>query len=151
MYNDIINALVDHNILLRHLETTYGLKDKVLALVRSYLTERTQSVWIDKLASAPHKVNRGVPKGSVMGPLLFMLYVGDISDIKSYDLDAHLYGDDGQIYSSCVPHDAERLQTQMIDCFSNIKAGIAPNCLMLNPIKTEFLWLSMPKMKHLIN
>lgn len=101
MYNDIINALVDHNILLRHLETTYGLKDKVLALVRSYLTERTQSVWIDKLASVPRKVKRGISEGSVLEPLLFMLYVGDVSDIiKSYDLHAHFDADDGQIYSS---------------------------------------------------
>lgn len=81
-----------------------------------------------------------------------MLYVGDASDIiKSCDLDAHFYADDGQIYSSYAPRDADQLQTQVINCISNINGWIASNRLMLNPTKTEFLWSSTHGMKHLIS
>ena len=78
-----------------------------------------------------------------------MLYIGDI--IKAYDLDMHFYADDGQIYSSCAPHVADHLQSRVIDCILNIKAWMASNRLMLNPSKTEFLWLSTPRLKHLIS
>lgn len=65
------------------------------------------------------------------------------------DLESHFFADDGQIYSSCLPPDADKLLIHAIECVSNTWTAL--NCLMLNPTKTELLRLSKPRRKHLIS
>ena len=68
---------VNHTILLEKL-TLYGLQGNALALIASYLSNRTQVVIIDGVKSEAMKITCGVPQGSILGPLLFILYNNDL-------------------------------------------------------------------------
>ena len=72
---------INHNILIRRLSLRYGFVGKTLDWMISYLKERTQRVVIGDQSSSTTTLTRGVPQGSVLGPLLFSLYVQPIGDI----------------------------------------------------------------------
>ena len=93
---------VDCEILLQHLQTTYGISDVAHRWFRSYVLGRSQYVRIGTSCSSVINLICGVPQGSVLGPVLFILYTaGLISLIESHGLTLHLYADDTQVYGSC--------------------------------------------------
>ncbi len=84
---------IDHNILLDKLKKYYGLDDIAIQLFRSYLTNRYQYVQIENAKSQLLAINTGVPQGSILGPLLFIIYINDISQ-SSDKFDFIAYADD---------------------------------------------------------
>ena len=89
---------VDHHILLKRLEQRAGICDSALAWIKSYLSDRSQYVKLDGTASKSHKLQYGVPQGSVLGPLLFILCTLPLGDIvRRHGLSFHFYADDSQI------------------------------------------------------
>ena len=95
---------VDHATLLQRLRSSYGLSGHVHDWFRSYLDGRSQFVRCNGAASEPTRVLCGVPEGSVLGPILFLLYTADLLLLaKMHGLNPHLYADDTQLYGSCVP------------------------------------------------
>jgi len=91
---------VDHPILLRRLMTSHGVNSGVHTWISSYLANRTQYVCCPGSRSTPLPVLCGVPQGSVLGPMLFLLYTADL--VESFELYPHLYADDTQIYGYVV-------------------------------------------------
>lgn len=89
---------VSHEKLLYKLEK-YGIRDKVLNWIRAFLSNRTQAVCIDGVFSSISQVLSGVPQGSVLGPILFLLYVNDVIDKIPDKVEIKLFADDVKIFA----------------------------------------------------
>ena len=91
---------IDHSIVLSRIELKYGITAVVLEWFRSYLYGRVPRVNIDESFSPPHPLTTGVPQGSVLGPLLFSLYVQPLGGIiREHSIHFHHYADELQLYA----------------------------------------------------
>ena len=132
---------VDHDILLQRLRVSFGLSNTALGWFESYLHDRTQYVVFNGQSSTVHRVQYGVPQGSVLGPLLFILYMADIGKIiEEHGAGIHQYADDLQVYFTSKPVETDAAQTKMLCCLSDIADFLESNRLKLNPGKSEFMW-----------
>ena len=131
---------LDHEILLYKLNR-YGVKNNELAWFRSYLTGRTQFVDIDGIKSENLNISTGVPQGSILGPLLFLLYMNDIPNCSKL-FKFILYADDTSFLNSIQISISIECQ-DIIDEFnlelSRISDWLAVNKLSLNVKKTKFM------------
>ena len=134
---------VDHTILLERLACIFGIRGTVLNWFTSYLTCRSQSVQYNGVVSVRASLICGVPQGSVLGPVLFIMYSADAIAIASrHGFNIHAYADDLQIYDYAEQNLASSLVTRMSACVADIKEWMASNRLRLNPSKTEIIWLA---------
>ena len=93
---------VDHSVLLQRPQKLYGLHGTVIGWFASYLTLRSQYVRTPASKSTSSFVLYGVPQGSVLGQILFVLYVADVWQlVKDHGLMPHAYADDTQILRIC--------------------------------------------------
>ena len=140
---------VDHAACLHRLRTSYGLGGRVHRWFTSYLTGRTQFVRCGGSSSAPTMLDCGVPQGSVLGPILFLLYTADLLRlVRGHGLEPHLYADDTQIYGYCRPGTTPQLQERMSACISDVAAWMRSNRLQLNTDKTEVIWCTSARRQH---
>ena len=75
----------------------YGIKHNAFNMLKSYLTDRTQCVEINRMRSGFLHIEMGVPQGSILGPLLFILYINDFPHICD-NMTTYLYADDTAIF-----------------------------------------------------
>ena len=96
---------LDHSIVLKRLETTYGVRDTVLDWFVSYLSGRSQTVIVHGVVPASRHFVYGVPQGSVLGPVLFTLYSQPLSDVISvHNCDYYKYTDDTELSKRAPPY-----------------------------------------------
>ena len=97
---------VDHQILLNRLCTEFGVSEKVLDWFASYLSNRSQKVTVDGVLSDPFGIDFGVPQGSCLGPVLFVIYSNKLFNIvNKQSPNVHAYSDDTQLYLTFKPGD----------------------------------------------
>ena len=140
---------IDHMILLESLHSRFGLDGDVLSWFRSYLKNRHQCIYIGGCCSGKRCLICGVPQGSVLGPLLYLLYVFGLGDIlRQHGINYHFYADDSQLYLAFSPKDPRDLDSaisRLERCASDIRNWMTDHFLKLNEDKTEFIIFSPPR------
>jgi len=127
----------EHNILIAHLSSWFGIQGSVLNWFESYLTSRSFRVKRDKDFFSEHISSCGVPQGSVLGPLLFIMYTTTLSSlISSLSLNHHLYADDTQLFS----HSIHVTFTQVSPTSRPLCNRFPPGCPQI------FLLLTLPRL-----
>ena len=126
---------VNHEILLKKLEH-YGIRGIALKWFNSYLSNRKQYVYVNGVPSSLLDIKCGVPQGSVLGPLLFLIYINDLPNISN-SFDFFLFADDTNIY-----HEAEtieKLEGELNKGLRGLHNWLIVNRLSLNISKTNFV------------
>ena len=114
VYLDFAKAFdkVDHKLLLEKLKRV-GIKGKLLNWFKAFLSNRKQEVVVDGFKSFIHAVLSGVPQGSVLGPILFIIFINDMADTLKY-VKLKSFADDTKILSSISNQtDANKLQDDL--------------------------------------
>jgi hypothetical protein len=137
---------VDHNILCEKL-SALGVQGNALNWFVSYLTGRTQSVIIHSTQSTSIPISSGVPQGSVLGPLLFSIYMNGIDEIfKRHSIEYLLYADDIQLWTSCAVSDLASALSKIEECVADVNRWLESCKLCLNASKVEFILLGNPSL-----
>ena len=136
IYIDLQKAFdtVNHNILIGKCEK-YGISGSALNLLKSYLTNRKQCVEYQEVRSALEDVTLGVPQGSILGPLLFLLYINDLPNACA-NSECLLYADDTAIIFESK--NIVELQQTINDELRTLNKWLQSNQLSLNTKKTVY-------------
>jgi hypothetical protein len=160
VYNDIVLAIdagfitalllldfsaafdcVDHAILIQILQHQFGITSTVLLWITSFLSNRSHKVRIGSQTSRTYNILFGVPQGSILGPLLFILYTSSITNIAHrHGITIHLYADDTQLYIKLSTSDIINAKARLLHCIEEIQTWSASMRLKLNASKTELIW-----------
>lgn len=130
---------IDHAILCSKLGK-YGISRNILSWFQSYLRGRSQQVQFNNSISSPQTITRGVPQGSILGPLLFILYVNDLH-FSCSESEMIIYADDCNVFFRINPSDPD-FATQTNASLANISKWFSCNQLALNVSKTNYMVFS---------
>ena len=128
---------IDHDLLMCDLHS-FGIRGEAYLLMQSYLAGRFQRVVIGQSLSEPKSLQFGVPQGSILGPLLFILYTTSLADLlDAHGVQYHFYADDTQIYIEIS--DVADIKEKVAILLHDIKVWMLMRKLKLNESKTDIL------------
>ena len=139
--------MVEHSILLKKLEH-YGIRGKASQWITSYLHNRMQFVSIDGTDSKTRHMQYGVPQGSILGPLLFIIYINDIPNVSQI-AKFILYADDANII--ITGNNITEVDAQLRDLCKIILKWVDSNGLRLNLKKTKYMIFSRSRNLELLS
>ena len=120
-----------------------GIGGKLLKWIESYLSDRSQIVVINGVKSDPRKINASVPQGSILGPLLFLVYVNDlVSDLETVP---YLFADDTSLLSVIEPRDPVSTFDKINNDLAVLSAWASQWRVMYNASKTVYMIVSNKK------
>ena len=141
---------IDHPILVHRLHSDFEFTDTVMQWFSAYQTNRAYYVSLCNHCSDFAPVHSGVPQGSVLGHMLFTVYIKPLSAIiDSHSIIHHSFADDLQIQMTAPPDGIFELLHSMQSCISDVKAWTTANMLKLNDNKTELMLVTSSRTKHL--
>ena len=129
--------MVDHSILLKKLEH-YGIRGLALTWIKSYLNDRKQYVSVNGSESSMTPMKYGVPQGSILGPLLFIIYINDIPEVAHF-AKFILYADDANIIITA--NTIEEINDQVLNLTKSLSRWVNCNGLALNLIIIVYLYI----------
>ena len=133
---------LNHDMLIYKLKA-YGLSETSLKLMQSYLTNRKQYVEINITQSTKNYISVGVPQGSILGPLLFIIYINDIIH-SSTVFKFIIFADDTTLYYNTLDTQ-EDMDDILNDELVQINNWLKVNILSLNVAKTKAMLFHMPQ------
>ena len=144
---------VDHMKLLKILSHEIGIQATALKWFKSFLTCRTQKVNVNGTYSNDILIKFGVPQGSVLGPVLFNIYIRSINKVvEACGFSVCGYADDHQVYKSFFPNKEYQVMVSDIsNCISKINSWMNFYFLKLNPNKTEIIVLGCKSITDKLN
>ena len=133
---------VNHNVLISKL-SSFNFSNNALKWSESYLMNRIQCVNVSNQKSSALDTLTGVPQGSILGPLLFSLYINDLPSVCS-DVEIQLYADDAVIFT----HGSNKLQAAatLANALNSISTWLIQSCLQLNTSKTVCMFFCQKAM-----
>jgi hypothetical protein len=133
---------VDHSILLDRLSISFGITDSALLWLRSFLTDRSVSVVFGSTRSSWAHLPYRLPQGSVLAPLLFILYTSDLAGVLGpLGVLSHQYADDTQAYLHGPANTADVMVERILEASAALDRWLSSNRLRLNQDKTQYIWL----------
>lgn len=136
---------VPHKKLINKLVNLYHFSDKAAKLLFDYLTERYQAVFLDGFLSSFQLCESGVPQGSILGPLLFSLFINDLPLVLNF-CSVHLFADDVQIYFTTDElYNSADIESKINHDLKSVHAWSVTNSLPINPSKTKALFINKLK------
>lgn len=140
---------VQHDTLIMKLKH-YGLTDKALSLITSYLAGRGQQVAVSGVKSSGSTVKLGVPQGSILGPFLFLVYVNDLPYMiqKQTKNEAVLFADDTSLLFKTKRGGSDLREVNYV--LDMISKWFTANNLVLNPSKTKFIKFTLPNVPQVL-
>lgn len=139
--------LVDHKILLSKLKI-YGIKDETLSWFDNYLSQRRQQVSINNAKSEFKQVTYDVPQGSILGPLLFLLFINDLP-LYTSNVNTDLYADDTTLYA--IQDSLEVIENNLDSALNNLHIWCKCNGMLLNSTKTKVMLVTTNQKRKRLN
>ena len=128
---------LSHSILLDKLRF-YGINEMAYNLMKNYLENRKQFVQFDSCSSKMKSIDKGVPQGSILGPLLFLIYINDITN-SSNVLNFLMYADDTTLHGCLEDIEDENKEFRINQELQHVQDWLKVNRLALNVKKTRYM------------
>ena len=139
--------LVDHTLLLKKLKY-YKISEETISWFSSYLLRRNQKVFVNNVLSESENVICGVPQGSILGPLLFLIFINDLP-LNINNVLTDLYADDTTLYY--IDKSEACIEQQLQCALLKLSEWCKENGMLINTTKTKVMLITTPQRRFYLN